>query len=258
MKKQRYIATAATVAFCLLSTSAFAYNLWVTAKNDEVLKADIIYGHQFPRAQEIAKKRLNSFEPVQVFGTDYMETLTNKGKNYHYENKSFLSNGTYIVKAYYKPTPWSQKSDGKWEMAKTRKDIDSEVKSCSVYSKLAKAIVSVGVDDGIYAMQPLGTHLEITPMVKAGDITFGELVKFKITRDGKAVQHAVIIGNYQGYSEYQDLSAPFYAESNLKGEFWFRPLHRGLWYLHSTVESETGNADCEKRSEETSLSFYVR
>ncbi len=218
----------------------------------------MIYGHSYPEAKSIPKEREILFEKVKVSGDNYQKTLTQKGENYHYETQKSLPKGTYIVEAYYKPTTWSQKADGKWEMAKTRKDIDGEVKFCGIYSMLGKSIVSVGEDDGAYALKPLNRYLEITPMVKAGDIKVGKLVKFKITRDGKPVKQVEITGNYAGYSSNLDMSTPFYAKSDLKGEFEFRPLHPGQWYLHSEIETETNNPECETRGEETTLSFQVK
>ncbi len=258
VRKKATLLTTTAIAFGMLGTSAFAHHLWVLGKNDDVFKADMVYGHSFPTLEKIAEERMVLFEPVKVFGKNYEDVLSQTGESYHYEAKKPLMNGTYIVQAYYKPTPWSEKADGEWEMAKTRKDIDGKVKSCGIYSMFAKTIVSVGGDDGTYAMQPLGTHLEITPMVKADEIAVDQLVKFKITRDGEPVKQAVITGNYQGYSEHPEMSAPFYAKSNLKGEFEFRPLRAGLWFLHSNVETETGDADCETRGEQTTLTFYVK
>ncbi len=242
VKKGVTLAATTAMAVAMLGTSAFAHHLWVLGKNDDLFKADMVYGHNFPTPEKIAEERLILFEPVKVFGKNYQDVLAQTGENYHYEAKKPLMNGTYIVQAYYKPTAWSEKADGKWEMAKTRKDIDGEVKSCG----------------GTYAMQPLGKYLEITPMVKADEITVDKLVKFRITRDGEPVKMAVITGNYQGYSEHPDMSAPFYAKSNLKGEFEFRALRPGLWFLHADVETDSGDADCEKRGEQATLTFYVK
>ncbi|PID43659.1 MAG: hypothetical protein CSA52_02835 [Gammaproteobacteria bacterium] len=255
--KQKVTSFVTAAAFCLLGTSALAHQLWVIGKNDGVLKADTLYGHNFPVLEEIDESRLVLFEPVQVYGENYHEVLTQKGPNYHFETRKALPNGTYILENYYKPTAWSEKADGKWEMGKTRKDIDGEVKSCGIYDMHGKAIVTIGDDDGTFAMKPLGKHLEITPMVKAGDILVDNLVKFKITRDGKPVKLAEITGFYEGYSDNAGMSAPFYAKSDLKGEFQFRPLRAGSWYLYSIVETE-GTADCEVRQEEASLIFDVK
>ncbi|PIE43961.1 MAG: hypothetical protein CSA50_03140 [Gammaproteobacteria bacterium] len=247
----------AAAAFCMLGTSALAHQLWIVGKSEGVLKADTVYGHNFPNPEEIKESRLVLFEPVQVYGENYHEVLTQKGANYHFETQKALPEGTYILENYYKPTAWSEKADGEWEMGKTRKDIDGEVKSCGIYDMHGKAIVTVGNDDGAFAMKPLDTHLEITPMAKASDIVVDKLLKFKITKDGKPAKMVEITGFYEGYSDNARMSTPFYAKSDFKGEFQFRPLHAGLWYLYSIVKTE-GTADCEVRQQEASLSFYVK
>ncbi len=248
---------ATAVLFSFVSSSALAHNLWVVGKNEDVLKVDMIYGHHFPVLEVIPEERLSIFEPVQVIGKDYQESLTVKGENYHYESNKALPEGTYILKATYKPTVWSEKADGKWEMGKTRKDIKEEVKSCTVYSMMGKTVLTVGGDDGSYAMQPLGAGLEITPMVKPSEIVVNKMVKFKITRDGKPEKNAEIFGSYDGYGK-NEMSMAFYAKSDLKGEFEFMPLQAGHWYLKSEVERESGNPDCEAFGDLTTLSFMVK
>ncbi len=248
---------AVTAALSFVSSSAFAHNLWVVGKNEDVLKADMVYGHHFPKVEVIPEDRLSIFEPVKVFGKDYQKDLTQKGESYHYEGDSALPEGTYILKARYKPTVWSEKADGEWVMGKTRKDIEGEVTSCTVYSMLGKTVLTVGNDDGSYAMQPIGQGVEITPLVKPGEIATGKAVKFKITRDGEPLKQAEIFGSYDGFAE-NDMSMPFYAKSDLKGEFQFKALQPGLWYLKAEIEEDSGNADCEKVGDLTTFTFTVQ
>ncbi len=251
----------AAVILSLATTSASAHSLWVTGKNDTVVKADIVYGHNFPHAEVIPEKRLSIFDPVEVVGKDYKETLQQKGENYHYESSKSLMKGTYLLKAIYKPTIWSKKADGEWVMGKSRKNIDGEVDSCEVASMAGKSILIVGNDDGSYATQPLGKGLEITPLVKPGEITVNKGVKFQITNNGKPLKMAEIFGSYHGFSDidsHDGMSFPFYAKSDLKGEFLFKPLHAGLWYLKSEVTEESGNADCETNFNQATLTFTVK
>ncbi|NDY57776.1 DUF4198 domain-containing protein [Desulfovibrio sulfodismutans] len=242
----------------LSASAVFAHNLWVNGGNKEVFEADMIYGHNFPVPEIIAEERLQLFEPLKVFGKDYNEVLTQQGENHHYAGKSKLPDGTYVVEAYYRPTPWVESKNDKWHMNKTRKDFnDDEVVSCSVSSMQSKSLVVVGNDDGSFAMTPLGRGLEITPLTKAGEIRQGESARFRLTRDGQRVKLASILGSYDGYSA-NEMSFAFYAKTDIDGTFEFKPLHSGVWYLSTVVESPTNDPVCEKRLEKASLVFTVK
>ncbi|TVM34139.1 DUF4198 domain-containing protein [Oceanidesulfovibrio marinus] len=244
-------------AIAFTATAASAHNLWVQGENKEVFEADLIYGHHFPTPEKIAEERLQLFEPVQISGEDLTETLTQQGENYHYEGTSKLSAGTYLVGAYYKLTPWVEASDGTWHMDKTRKDFKDTPRICYLSSMQSKAVVVVGNDDGSYATTPLGKGLEITPLNKASEFRQGEAIKFKLTRDGERVKMASIVGSFSGYSE-NEMSFPFYAKTNIDGVFEFKPLQAGTWYLSTSIESPSGNPDCETRIEKTSIVFSVK
>lgn len=247
-----------TFVLAFSASAALAHNLWVNGGNKEVFEADIIYGHNFPAPEKIAEERLQLFEPLKIVGKDSTEILTQQGENHHYAGKSKLPEGTYVVEAYYKPTPWVESKDDKWHMDKTRKDFkDGEVVSCSVSSMQSKGIVVVGNDDGAYAMTPLGRGLEITPLNKASEIRQGETVKFRLTRDGQRVKLASILGSYDGYAE-NEMSFAFYAKTDIDGAFEFKPLHPGIWYLSTVVESPTNDPACEKRLEKASIVFTVK
>jgi uncharacterized GH25 family protein len=247
-----------TLVIALSASAAFAHNLWVNGGNKEVFEADMIYGHNFPTPEKIAEERLQLFEPLKVFGKDYTEVLTQQGENHHYAGKSKLPDGTYVLEAYYKPTPWVESKNDKWHMNTTRKDFkDGEVVSCSVSSMQSKSIVVVGNDDGAFAMTPLGRGLEITPLNKAGEIRQGEAVRFRLTRDGQRVKLASILGSYEGYAA-NEMSFAFYAKTDIDGTFEFKPLHAGVWYLSTVVESPTNDPACENRLEKASLVFTVK
>lgn len=239
------------------ASAAFAHNLWVNGGNKEVFEADIIYGHHFPTPETIAEERLQLFEPLKIVGKDYAESLSQQGENYHYAGKSKLPEGTYLLEAYYKPTPWVESKGEKWHMAKTRKDFEKdEVVSCSVSSMQSKRIIVINNDDGSYAMTPLGRGLEFTPLNKAGEFRQGKVVKFRLTRDGKRVKLASITGSYDGYST-NEMSFPFYAKTDIDGVFEFKPLHAGVWYLSTVTETPTNDPDCENRLEKASIVFTV-
>ena len=239
-----------------MGSSAFSHDLWVQASNKDRIEADLIYGHDFTTPEKISNDRLSLFEPINVIGENTNIVLSQEGENYHYQGKEKLKKGTYIVQATYKPTPWIQTADGKWEMNKTRKDTKKEVKSCGIYSMSGKSILVVGNDDGQFATTLLGKGVEITPMVKATDIKEGVALKFKVTKDGKALKLQEVYGNLEGYSQ-NEMSMPFYAKTDLSGEFIFKPLKKGQWYLKTNYVAESKNQNCEKTGDKSTLSFEV-
>ena len=93
-------------------------------------------------------------------------------------------------------------------------------------------------------------------MVKATDIKEGTDLKFKVTRDGKALKLQEVYGSIEGYSQ-NEMSMPFYAKTDLKGEFIFKPLKKGLWYLKTNYTAETKNQDCERIGDKSTLTFEV-
>lgn len=229
-----------------------------------VIKAEMIYGHNFPNPEEIPKAREVLFEPIGIIGKKGEIALSQKEEFYRYYSNEKLSDGTYIVKAKYKPTPWIETKDGKWEMNKTRKDFKDEVKKCGVYSMFAKSILVVGQDDGEFATKPLGNELEITPLVKASEIKEGVAVKFRVTKNGKPVKFIDVYGSFDGYADSKtedhsaSISMPFYSKTDLKGEFVFKPLKSGFWYLKADDNQNSGNDDCELIGDKTTISFEVK
>ena len=249
----------------LATTSAYAHNLWVKASNENILKAEFIYADHFPNPESIAKDREVLFEPIKLFSEKEEITLFQKEEFYRYYGNEKLQDGTYIIKAKYKPTSWIKNKDGKWEMNKTRKD-SKNVKECGVYSMLGKSILVAGQDDGEFAKKPLGNEFEITPLVKASEIKEGASIKFKITKNGKPLKSLDVYGSIEGFLDenhnhhnHEEVeSMAFYAKTDSNGEFVFKALKSGFWYLKSDYKENSGNKDCELIGDKTTLSFEVK
>ncbi|MDZ7819540.1 MAG: hypothetical protein U5K55_13455 [Aliarcobacter sp.] len=50
----------------------------------------------------------------------------------------------------------------------------------------------------------------------------------------------------------------FYAKTDSKGEFIFKALKSGFWYLKANYNQNSGNKDCEIIADKTTLSFEVK
>ena len=142
-------------------------------------------------------------------------------------------------------------------MAKTRADFP-DAQSCGLYSMSGKSFVIID-DDGAFATKPLGKGYEITPLASPNDIKVGELAKFRVTLDGKPVAEAKVVGSPAGFNSEEVEIEAFYAETDKNGEFSFRALKPGLWYLSSEVEQAPKDPKvCDKVVDEFTLSFNVK
>lgn len=250
------IAAASLLALLGVATQAHAHELWVLGKNGSALQADIHYGHNFSEPELIAPERLSIFEPIKVVGKNYQEVLTQKGENYHYEGKK-LDKGTYLLLAQYKPTTWLTLADGKSAIGKTRKDA-ADAKRCLLATMTGKSILAVnGGGDDDFVGSPVTKEMEFIPLVKPSEIKQGVAVKFRLVRDGKPMKTAQVFGSYAGFAKDSENTGAFYARTDLNGEFEFKAPVKGQWFVKSTVDGESGNADCENRRDKASLSFMV-
>ena len=207
------------------SASASAHNLWTQGENKDVFEADLIYGHEFPKPEVIPEARLVLFEAPQVISASGTQTLVQSGENYHYRHSAKLGKGTHVLLGTYKPTYWTKKADGKWAMAKTRADFP-DAQSCGLYSMSGKSFVIID-DDGAFATKP--------------------------------VADAKVVGSPAGFNSEEVEIEAFYAETDKNGEFSFRALKPGLWYLSSEVEQAPKDPKvCDKVVDEFTLSFNVK
>lgn len=257
---------AAGLAFGL-GLVANAHELWVVSSNNDKLNVDLIYGHDFAVPEVIAKKRVELFETPYVLGSDGKVKLQQVGENYHFEGKK-LNDNTHLVVASYKPTYWTQKSDGKWEMHKTKKDYPDAI-WCGLSSFNAKSIV-LGKDDGSFATTMIGKGLEITPVTLPSKFKANETAIFKLTRDGEPVADASVTGAFAGFIDdhghdkedghggENDEMRAFYNKTSSNGEFAFKPLKSGLWYLMVEIDRKVDDPRCENDWTQASITFNVK
>lgn len=214
----------------IAASSSYAHDLWVnaSAKAGEPITAEIGYGHDFPRAEEIPEARLGLFTPMQIYSEDGKHSdLSQKGENYQYVGDVPLEKGVYIVTATYKPTFWIQKNDGKWEQGKTRGDSD-EVKYCEQAAMFGKRIVHIGDAQSDFAKKPIGQKLEIIPVDDPSNFREGEAFTVQVLYEGKPLKTTTVTGTFDGFP--QDQKA-FSGKTDLKGKIKVTPLHKGNWLL---------------------------
>ncbi|MBV7388653.1 DUF4198 domain-containing protein [Pasteurellaceae bacterium TAE3-ERU1] len=249
-----------TTLACLMlaSLGAHAHSVWIYGENDaKQFQADINYGHHFGEPETIAEKRVSLFETPVLTSESGTQALTQQGENYHFVSDKALAKGTYILSVDYKPTFWTKKADGKWEMNKTRHDFP-DAQLCERAAMRGKSIVRID-DDGKFATHALGKGVEITPITLPSRINKDVVSQFKLTKDGQPLADVVILGAYQGFHKNSDDMHAFYAKTNQDGEFLFKPTVAGRWYLSAEVEEKfKDEKHCDIDMVETTLTFDVK
>ena len=118
----------AFLVLAAFSSHALAHDFWLLGDSKEVTSVDIGFGHDFPNPEKIDEKRVNNFEtPYILTKSGEKLSLKQSGENYHYE-RAKLEDGTYLIIGEYKPTFWTEASDGTWHMNKILQACDDECK----------------------------------------------------------------------------------------------------------------------------------
>ena len=217
--------------FCATS----AHDFWVDGKNDgDKFKADIGYGHDFPKAEPIPSDRTKLFDPLYIVSENGAKTtLKQSGKNYHFESAK-LGKGSYVLAGYYKPTFWTQDTDDKWHMDGTRANVKNP-KMCELSAKYAKQIVSVDGAKSDFVKQPIGQTIEIIPVTDPTELVAGKPFVLKVFLDGKPLKQAKVVGVIEGY--LQD-KYTFSGRADLRGEIEIIAIKEGKWLFKVTHERE--------------------
>ncbi len=229
---------------------ANAHDFWLVGENGEKLNVNIGFGHDFPNPEPIDKERANNFEiPVIFSKSGEKVTLKQKGENYHFEGKK-LKEGTYTVIGEYKPTFWTEDTDGNWSMGKTKQNIKN-AKFCRRATMSAKTLINVGAGDD-FITKPAGQRLEIVPLENPANFKVGEPFKIKVLFEGKPLKFAKIDGTFDGFLKEK---SAFHATTDLKGESEVLALRGGKWVFK--VVHKFPFADPKTCDEETAIASFT-
>ena len=245
-KSKLFHIAAASLVFSFLSAapSAFAHDFWVNAARPEngVLKAEIGYGHGFPKPETIAEERVHLFDSLYLATPEEKVKLVQSGENYAYEGKKELTKGSYMVLGYYHPTFWSNGDDG-WAQKDRHQRPDA--KYCEEVSMFAKTILNIdGSDDDSFITKPTGQRLEIVPLMNPAKVKAGEKFTVQILVDGKPLKTAKLEATFGGFSD-KDFKA-FSGRADLQGIIDIIPLKAGYWFAkvsHAFEHEDKTRAD---------------
>ena len=229
-------------ALVAVASLAQAHELWVNAPAkiaaDEVLKADLAYGHDYPAAEPIEADRLHIFKPLQLIGMDgKAQDMNQQGENYQYVSKEKLGKGAYWVSAIYQPTFWS-KNDSGWKQQNLKDMPDAS--TCQQAQMFGKALVVAGDDavDVAAVSKPAGQALEIVPLADPTQVKVDERFPVQIYYQGKPLAGATVIATSDTFMA-KDLDATrderppqaFSGKTDKDGKVNVIPQMEGLWKI---------------------------
>ena len=191
----------AFLVLAAFSSHALAHDFWLLGDSKEVTSVNIGFGHDFPNPEKIDEKRVNNFEtPYILTKSGEKLSLKQSGENYHYE-RAKLDDGTYLIIGEYKPTFWTEASDGTWHMNKNKKDIKG-AKFCRHATMSAKGIINLNTKDD-FVTKPAHQRLEIVPLDNPANFKVGVPFKVKVLFEGKPLKEAVAITWLEKACEHQ-------------------------------------------------------
>lgn len=249
----------------IAASQIHAHDLWVNAENiaaDDILKAELAYGHDFPLAETIPEDRLHIFKPLHL--TDMngkSQDLKQEGENYQYVSAEKLPAGAYWVGAIYQPTFWSKNAEG-WKQQNLTEMTDATY--CQQAQMFGKKLVIVGDSpvDIAAIRKPIGHQLEIVPLADPTHIKIGEPFPLQILFAGEPLADATVQAtsdtfmakDMDGVEDHREPLA-FSNKTGKDGKVNFIPSLEGLWKI--AVEHSTPFKDEKTCQESTNASILT-
>ena len=238
----------------VLTIQSLAHDFWVDGYNSSTFKGIIGYGHEFPYPEKISKDRVDILEPLSMMDKDLKSvTLKNEGENYQYVSKKSLDDGSYILKSTYKTTYWTKTTDNKFEMGKTKEEVQN-AQHCRKVTKFAKSIVNIGNDNNDFVTNPIGQRLEIVPLDNPINFKVGIPFKVQVLLDGIPVTKVDLKGTFDNFIKNK---FAFLGTTDSKGEVEILPLRGGKWILTTENSKKLNEKSCDEEVLEASITFQI-
>ena len=238
---------------------AMAHEIWAIAENPaegKPLVAVLGYGHDFPNGEEIAAERLSIFYPIKVVDSKGNELAVKPGdKNFKSVTENPVEKGTYLILTGYKPTYWSKGPEG--SVMKAMNEVPGAT-DCERYSRSAKGIVNIGGVSDDFVTKPVGTKLEIVPLVNPGQVKVGQEFPIQVLYDSKPLRNAQVKGTIAGNKYFENGNRDFFALTNKDGKATMVPLKGGDWTLAVEIrDAYPDQAVCKDEAGAATLTFHI-
>jgi uncharacterized GH25 family protein len=173
---------------------------------------------------------------------------------FQYESSNALTQGTYVTVVQRKEGFSTKTTEGYKRQSK--KGLKGVIHARSI-SMCGKAIINVG--DPIaspFVNKPVGTVIEIVPLVNPAELKAGDYFKFQLLCQGKPVAE-YINATYVGFSN--DGAWAYSTRTNKDGMGEIKILNSGIWVLKANHKKPYPNPEeADEYSFTTSLTFEVR
>ena len=219
----------ATMLLLSAAPGAVAHELWVNAigQQGEIFRADIGYGHDFPKAEPIAADRVHILRPLQLVTPDGKVTLDQVGENYTYQKKVALEKGSYLVLGFYRPTFWSKGPEGWQQKDRIQRPDATYVEEAIMCAKTVCNIQGAATNDLI--TKPSGQRLEIVPQRNPAIVGAKDKLLVQVLCDGKPVKGTDVEAILAGAADKEN--AAFKGTTDDRGMLAIAPLQPGYWML---------------------------
>lgn len=258
MKMVSRIFALSALLVLLCAPASQAHEIWAWAENPRVgqpLTAILGYGHDFPNGEEIDADRLPIFFPIRVMTSDGEWVMKPGAKNYEAITEKSLTRGTYMILTGYKPTFWTKGPEG--SVMKPKNEVPGAI-TCERYSRAAKGIINIDGAADDFVTKPVGTKLELVPLVNPGALKAGQPFPIKVLKDGKPVPAAAVKATFAGYPYYEEGNRAFFGVTNKDGVVKVVPTKGGIWT--AAVEIKKGFHDltiCDNEAGDATLTFFI-
>lgn len=226
-----------------MSSGAWAHDLWVAAPDNvpanQILRADLAYGDNFPAGGTIEEKRVSIFKPLTLVNdAKQSQTLKLIEDNYRYASTQKVKAGTYHILATYQPTFWSKDKNGKWFQNKNLREI-ADGNYCEQSQMFGKRLLVAGNQyDEITATVPVGQLLEIVPLANPQTVQVGEVLPVQVWYQGKPLAGATLTATSDtflakdpdGKIAHREIQA-YSGKTDANGRVNFIPMLEGEWKL---------------------------
>jgi len=244
----------AFLVLAAFSSHALAHDFWLLGDSKDVTSVDIGYADDFPTVEKIADNRIALFEAPYIINKNGEKlSLKQSGENYHYE-RAKLEDGTYLIIGEYKPTFWTEASDGTWHMNKNKKDIKG-AKFCRHATMSAKGIINLNAKDD-FVTNPTHQRLEIVPLDNPANFKVGVPFKVKVLFEGKPLKEAVVNGTFEGFLKEK---SAFHGETEDDGTTEVLALKPGKWMLEAVYKFAFSDPKiCDEEKAKATFAFEIK
>jgi uncharacterized GH25 family protein len=244
---------------CFFTVNAQAHYMWLnahdyTTEENRTAKFTVGWGHAFYNPVGDILVGRNILDCIYMIGPDGKKIKITLRNEFLYESTESLAPGDYVAVVQRKDGFSTKTKDGYKRQSK--KGLKGVIHA-RFLGMCGKAIINVGDPTGSpFVSKPVGTVIEIVPLVNPAELKAGDYFKFQLLCQGKPVAE-YINATYVGFSN--DGAWAYSTRTNKDGMGEIKILNSGIWVLKANHKKPYPNPEeADEYSFTTSLTFEVR